>query len=70
MNFAKKALPAAGLVLASGLAFAQDAGAAAIDTTAVTSAITDAGAAVAVVGAAVLVVIVGIAVYKWIRRAI
>lgn len=41
---------------------------AAIDTTAVTTAITDAGAAVAVVGAAVLVLTVGIAVYKWLKR--
>ena len=43
---------------------------AAIDTTAVTGAITEAGAAVAVVGAAVLVLSVGIAVYKWLKRPI
>lgn len=57
-------------VAASGLAFAQDAGATAIDTTAVTGAITDAATAVGVIGSAVLVVIVGIAAYKWLRRAI
>lgn len=39
-----------------------------IDTTAVTGAITEAGAAVGVVGAAVLVLMVGIAVYKWLKR--
>lgn len=42
---------------------------AAIDVTAVTSAIGDAGTAAATVGAAVLVMIVGIKVYKWIRGA-
>lgn len=42
----------------------------AIDVTSVTTALTDAGAAVATVGAAVLVVIVGVAAYKYIRRAL
>lgn len=36
----------------------------------VTSAITDAGADAATVGAAVLAVLVGIAAFKWIRRAV
>lgn len=36
----------------------------------VTTAITTAGTDVATIGGAVLVVIVGIAVFKWIRRAI
>lgn len=55
----------------SGLALASIAGAsqAAVDVTAVTTAIGDAGTAAAVVGAAVLVMIVGIKVYKWIRGA-
>jgi hypothetical protein len=55
----------------SGLALATVAGAsqAAVDTTAITTAIGDAGTAAAVVGAAVLVMIVGIKVYKWIRGA-
>lgn len=42
---------------------------AAIDTTSVLTALTDAGAAVAVVGAAVLVVHVGGKVFKMIRAA-
>lgn len=42
---------------------------AAVDTTGITSAISDAGAAAATVGAAVLVMIVGIKVYKWVRGA-
>ena len=43
---------------------------AAIDTTSVTAALTDAGTAAAVVGAAVLVVIVGIKAFKYIRQAL
>ena len=42
---------------------------AAVDTTAITAALTDAGSAVAVVGAAVLVVHVGGKVFKYIRAA-
>lgn len=41
-----------------------------IDTTGVTSALTDAGTAVGVVGAAVLVVYVGIKAYKMIKSAL
>ena len=43
---------------------------AAVDTSSVTGAITDAGTAVGVVGAAVLVVIVGTKVFKWVARAL
>ena len=43
---------------------------AAIDTTAVTAAMTEGGTAIAVIGAAVLVVYVGIAVFKWLKRPI
>lgn len=43
---------------------------AAMDTTAVTTAITDASTAIGTVGAAVLVMFVGIKVYKWVRRAL
>lgn len=57
-----------GQLLAMGFTLASAQAQAAIDTTAVTTAITDAGAAVAVVGAAVLVLTVGIAVYKWLKR--
>jgi len=59
-----------GQLLAMGFTLAAAQAQAAIDTTAVTTAITDAGAAVAVVGAAVLVLTVGIAVYKWLKRPI
>ena len=41
-----------------------------MDTTAVTTAITDAATAAGVVGAAVLVLLVGIKAYKWVRRAL
>lgn len=43
---------------------------AAIDTTAVTAALTDAGAACAVVGAASLAVYVGVRAFKMIRHAL
>ncbi len=52
---------------ATGMSAANAAG---IDTSSVTSALTDAGAAVAVVGAAVLVVVVGTKVFKWVARAL
>jgi len=60
------------LAAVAGLAGATLAGSsmAAIDVTSVTTALTDAGTAVATVGAAVLVVIVGVAAYKYIRRAL
>ncbi|MBC3878784.1 hypothetical protein H8K38_13300 [Undibacterium sp. FT79W] len=61
-----------GAVIAVGLMAAGSASAAGtgIDTSAVTSALTDAGAAVAVVGAATLVVVVGTKVFKWVARAL
>lgn len=43
---------------------------AAIDTTGVTSALTDAGTAAGVVGAAVLIVLIGIKAFKFIRSAL
>jgi hypothetical protein len=42
---------------------------AALDITAVTSAVTEAATAVGTIGAAVLVLMVGAKVYKWIRAA-
>ncbi|MGH8075956.1 MAG: major capsid protein [Lysobacter sp.] len=53
------------------LAFATAAGSAsaATDVTAVTTEIAAAGAPIAAIGAAVLLVLVGIKVYKWVRRA-
>jgi hypothetical protein len=58
-----------GLGLGAGLALAAGSAQASIDTSAVTSAMTDAGAAIALVGAAYLVVKVGVKVYKWISGA-
>lgn len=62
------------LFLALSLALLAFAGPAAasggIDVTAVTSAISGAAAPIATIGAAVLVVLVGVKVYKWIRRAL
>ena len=55
--------PAAGL---SGNALASGGG---VDVTGVVSAIEGAAAPVAAIGAAVLLVLVGIKVYKWVRRA-
>lgn len=43
---------------------------AAIDTTGITTAMTDAGAAIALVGAAYVIVKVGIKVFKWVAAAI
>lgn len=59
------------LKFAAGVGSAAVAGVsqAAVDVTAITGAISDAGTAAATVGAAVLVMVVGIKVYKWIRGA-
>lgn len=42
---------------------------AAVDVTAVVTEISGAAAPIAAIGAAVLIVLVGIKVYKWVRRA-
>lgn len=42
---------------------------AAVDVTAVTTEISGAAAPIAAIGAATLIVMVGIKVYKWVRRA-
>lgn len=65
----KKMMIKAGTALLSGAALVSPAFAA-VETTAITTAISDAGAAGAVVGSAVIVMIVGIKVFKWIRRAL
>ncbi|MCW0399806.1 hypothetical protein NB688_002855 [Xanthomonas sacchari] len=44
-------------------------GSSAVDVSAVTSAINAAADPIAKIGAAVLIVLVGIKVYKWVRRA-
>lgn len=59
-----------GLASASALAVASGGANAAIDTSSVTTAISDGSGAVTTVGVAVLGVMVLIAVYKWIRRAL
>lgn len=46
------------------------AGGGGIDVSTVTTAINGAAAPIAAIGAAVLVVLVGVKVYKWIRRAL
>lgn len=57
-------------LLAAGVLVATVAPAqAAVDVTAVVSEISGAAAPIGLIGAAVLVVMVGIKVYKWIRRA-
>lgn len=57
----------AGLALVTALAAGS--ASAATDVTAVTTEIAAAGAPIAAIGAAVLLVLVGIKVYKWVRRA-
>lgn len=57
-------------LVAGGLSLSAAMAQAAIDTTGVTTAITDASAAIAIVGTAVLVAMIGIKVYKWITRAL
>lgn len=61
----RNALVAAGVIGATAVQQAQ----AAVDVTAVVSEISGASAPIALIGAAVLVVMVGIKVFKWVRRA-
>lgn len=61
-NLAKGLVVAASVVAGSAHA--------AIDTTTVTTALTEAGAAIAVVGAAYLAMSVGAKVFKWIKTAL
>jgi len=63
--FKKLAGGAAALTVAPA-AFATTGG---VDVSAVVSAIQGASAPIAAIGAAVLIVLVGIKVYKWVRRA-
>lgn len=62
--------PAAGVGLASatGLALAGGGGGG-VDVSAVVTAIGSAAAPIASIGAAVLLILVGIKIYKWVRRA-
>lgn len=60
-------VPAASLVLVAPAAFASGGGG--VDVSGVVSAIEGAAAPIAAIGSAVLLVLVGIKVYKWVRRA-
>lgn len=62
----QKTLRNTGLTLA---AFSPLLANAAVDVTAVVTEISGAAAPIASIGAAVLIVLVGIKVYKWVRRA-
>ena len=66
MNRFKKLGVGAGLLSLSGAAAASGGG---VDVSAVVTAIQGAAAPIASIGAAVLIVMVGIKVYKWVRRA-
>ena len=57
---------AAGTALVANSAFATGTG---VDVSAVVTEIQGAAAPIAAIGAAVLIVMVGIKVYKWVRRA-
>lgn len=59
----------AALVVGSGLAVGAGSASATIDTTAITTTITDVVAAGALVGAAALAMHFGIKAYKWLRAA-
>lgn len=56
--------------MVAGVAAAASTAHAAMDTTGITTALTDAGTAVGVVGAAVLIVYVGIKAFKMVRGAL
>lgn len=58
-----------GVVVSAPLLLAGAAAHAAVDVSDVVTEIQGASAPVAAIGAAVLIVLVGVAVYKWIRRA-
>ena len=60
-------LTLAGASLVASPAFAQSAGT--VDVSGVTEAIGSAAGPIASIGGAVLLVLVGIKVYKWVRRA-
>lgn len=60
--------PATSLALVAPAAFASG-GSGSVDVSGVTSAIEGAAGPIAAIGGAVLIVLVGIKVYKWVRRA-
>ncbi|RRN55357.1 methyltransferase [Pseudoxanthomonas sp. SGNA-20] len=62
------ALTGTALALTAPFAFASG-GSGSVDVSGVTSAIEGAAGPIAAIGGAVLIVLVGIKVYKWVRRA-
>ena len=58
------------LVIGGMLALSATVSQAAIDTTGITTAMTEAGAAIALVGAAYVIVRVGTKVFKWVAAAL
>lgn len=67
MKFAAVAMLALAFLTAPGLALAGGGGG--VDVSEVVTAIGGAAAPIAAIGAAVLLILVGIKVYKWVRRA-
>jgi len=59
---------AAGAAMALGLASSM--AQAAVDTTSITTGVSDAATAVAAIGAAVVLVVLGIKTYKWVTRSL
>ena len=57
-------------LMAAGLSLTAAMAQAAVDTTAITTGVTDAATAVGVIGAAVVLVVLGIKTYKWVNRSL
>ena len=57
-------------LMAAGLSLTAAMAQAAVDTTAITTGVTDAATAVGVIGAAVVLVVLGIKTYKWVTRSL
>lgn len=64
-----KSIRSKAAALVAALALVAGNAAAAVDVTATTTEIAGASAPIAAIGGAVLLVMVGIKVYKWVRRA-
>lgn len=67
MKLRNKIAAGAALIGTSGAAAASGGG---VDVSSVVTAIQGAAAPIASIGAAVLIVLVGVKVYKWVRRAL
>lgn len=66
----EKARVVAVLVAAGAASLVSGSALAVIDVSDITDKVTEVGVAVAIIGAAVLVMIVGVKVWKWLRRAL